>query len=206
MYNYLYKFHLLKPASANSQVTLVTCSGPLKTWLFRKCGFPRENCVFKRKCAQNSSATSAALAVNLSLGRCLPGVFWACFQAVWLCFSMFFCNWFFKCLRNAIFRKNVAKWHRNEPQNDTKIDGKWVLKPSCKTCFRKSWIFVFVFPFLKRSMYKKHCKNEYETRFFTSAFRTQDLTKCVQKAKQNLCKIPSKWDPEGFQNRFRKKS
>ena len=39
MYNYLYKFHLLKPASANSQVTLVTCSGACKTTRFRKVWF-----------------------------------------------------------------------------------------------------------------------------------------------------------------------
>ena len=39
MYNYLYKFHLLKPASANSQVTLVTCSGAFKNPRFRKVWF-----------------------------------------------------------------------------------------------------------------------------------------------------------------------
>ena len=39
MYNYLYKFHLLKPASANSQVTLVTSSGAFKNPIFRKVWF-----------------------------------------------------------------------------------------------------------------------------------------------------------------------
>ena len=39
MYNYLYKFHLLKPASANSQVTLVTCSGAFINTRFRKVWF-----------------------------------------------------------------------------------------------------------------------------------------------------------------------
>ena len=39
MYIYMYKFHLLKPASANSQVTLVTSSGAFKNLNFRKVWF-----------------------------------------------------------------------------------------------------------------------------------------------------------------------
>ena len=139
-------------------------------------------------------------------GDALPRVFWACFEAVRPSFSMFFCNWFFKCLRNAICRKNFPKWLRNDPQNDSKIDGKWVLKPSCETSLRKSWFVVFVLTFLKRSMCKKHCKYAYETCIFTSSLTTQHLTKFIKNTFQNLCKILPKWDLEGFQNRFRKKS
>ena len=119
----------------------------------------------------------------------------------------YFCsNWFFKCLRNVIFSKErremASKWPPKWHQNWWKMGVEAIMqnKPQKILNFRVCLCF------FEKVDVQKTRKNAYETRFFTSAFRTQDLTKCVQKAKQNLCKIVPKWDPEGFQNRFRKKS
>ena len=82
MYIYMFMFHLLKLASANSQVTLVTSSGAFKNLSFRKVWFylVKPLLLGANVCKTLAPREGAPLAARWTLGGTLAGAFCVLFH------------------------------------------------------------------------------------------------------------------------------